>query len=109
MDNGQQDAGQRGSASTMPTEAEIAEIIAKAEAGQKYLAILKLGVETWNRWKQAAPGTTLDLSGTDLSEMDLGGVNFSGMDLRGATLSETNLSLFSTVESHLNKRIDASN
>jgi uncharacterized protein YjbI with pentapeptide repeats len=79
----------------MPTEAEIAEIIAKAEAGDDHLAILKLGVETWNRWREyyldAPKLLAADLSGADLIEANLSEANLYSADLYHANLSNADL------------------
>lgn len=51
-------------------------------ANEEHLAILKQGVEVWNKWREANPDVRPDLSKTNLYEADL----------RWANLSETNLS-----------------
>jgi hypothetical protein len=76
----------------MPTEAEIAEIIAKAEAEHQYALILRLGAETWNRWRKQHTDVVADLRGVDFSKtnlekVDLSRVDLSEADLRGARLS----------------------
>lgn len=55
-------------------------------ANPEHLALLKQGVEAWNRWRQANPGIQPDLRGANLREADLRGV-----DLRGADLLRANL------------------
>jgi hypothetical protein len=75
-------------------------------ANEAHLAILKKGVEAWNRWRKENPGIAPDLNEANLSEVALGGanlrnaklirsnlegVNLGGMDLSGAELWGTNL------------------
>ena len=61
-------------------------------ANEEHLAILKKGVDTWNRWREENPGTCPDLALADLWWADL-----HGADLRGVNLldfcSEDNLLL----------------
>jgi uncharacterized protein YjbI with pentapeptide repeats len=75
-------------------------------ANAKHLAILKQGVEVWNRWRQEQRKSygeeRLDLRGAELRSADLvkvnfgrsyitsrhGGMHFAYVDLRGADLSE---------------------
>ncbi len=56
-------------------------------ANAEYLAILKQGVEKWNRWRERNPDIRLDFTGADLSRADL-----SGADLHGATFFRADLS-----------------
>ena len=42
-------------------------------ANQKHLAILKQGVEVWNKWRQEHPEVKPDLSDADLSNIALTG------------------------------------
>lgn len=66
-------------------------------ANQKQLAVLKLGVKHWNKWRKKIDYfTKLDLSNTDLSGINLDGVNFNsvklyGVNLDGATLRHAKL------------------
>jgi TIR domain/Pentapeptide repeats (8 copies) len=72
-------------------------------ANDEHVAILKQGVEAWNRWRDENPDLYPDLSGADLSRVDanlrganlfgadLRGANLFGADLRGANLAETDL------------------
>jgi uncharacterized protein YjbI with pentapeptide repeats len=55
-------------------------------ANQEHLAILKQGVEVWNRWREEYPETKPDLGRTDL-----GGINLSGINFHRANLSRANL------------------
>jgi hypothetical protein len=45
-------------------------------ANPEHLAILKQGVEIWNKWKTDHPEIKTDLSHVDLSKKDLSGINF---------------------------------
>ena len=63
---------------------------------REHLAILRLGVTTWNRWRWAHPAIRPDLSyadlrEADLQEVDLGGVVLADVDLSGADLTNANL------------------
>ena len=70
-------------------------------ANQEQLAILKQGVEVWNKWRGENPNTEIDLSKADLHEaylvkVDLhrailGGANLRESDLREADLHEADL------------------
>lgn len=61
-----------------------------------HLAILKQGVEVWNRWRKKHPQIKPDLCQAHLTEMDLRQANFrasllSNVDFTGANLAEANL------------------
>lgn len=72
-------------------------------ANEEHVALLKSGVEAWNRWREANPDVRPDLSGAKLSTrrqpLDLRGINLrranlsdaclSGADLRDADLRQT--------------------
>ena len=68
-------------------------------ANPEHLAILKQGVEAWNKWREENPGTKIDLRKTNLSETDLrwadlreakiSRADFRSADLRGARLNWT--------------------
>jgi uncharacterized protein YjbI with pentapeptide repeats len=65
-------------------------------ANPEHLAILKQGVEIWNRWRRENPSVhpdlrEADLRGADLYAADLTAVNFGGTDLSGACLSGAEL------------------
>jgi hypothetical protein len=65
-------------------------------ANEEHLAILRQGVEAWNRWRAENPDVRPDLSNTNLEAMDLTGavlsnVLFQNASLRAATLSNANL------------------
>ena len=66
-------------------------------ANEEHLAILRQGVEVWNRWRQenqtVKPDLSdADLSDADLSDADLSDANLSRANLRYVNLSGTNLS-----------------
>jgi len=61
-----------------------------------HLAILKKGVEAWNKWRQENPSIEPDLSGADLegeilAEVDFCRTNLSKANLNSAILREANL------------------
>jgi uncharacterized protein YjbI with pentapeptide repeats len=70
-------------------------------ANEEHLAILRQGVEVWNRWRAENPDVTPNLARADLRETnlreanlrmaDLTGVIFSWADLRMADLTGANL------------------
>ena len=55
-------------------------------ANEEHLAILKQGVEAWNRWREENPTIRPDLSGANLSEANLIKADLRRADLRGADL-----------------------
>ena len=55
------------------------------------LAILKQGVQDWNRWRNDNPTVRPQLSKADLSCRILGDVNFVKADLRECDFTNTNL------------------
>jgi uncharacterized protein YjbI with pentapeptide repeats len=60
-------------------------------ADSEHLDILKNGVETWNRWREANPESRPDLSASMLSRQDLKGANLSRCSLAEAHLNRTYL------------------
>lgn len=60
-------------------------------ANTEHLAILKQGVEVWNRWRERHPKATPDLSEANLSQMELRQGNFHKVILSGANLSAASL------------------
>ena len=56
-------------------------------ANDEHVALLKQGVDAWNKWREANPDILLDLRRADLS-----GANLSWADLYRAKLSEAHLS-----------------
>ena len=62
-------------------------------ADEEHVALLKQGVEVWNRWRKENPAITgVNLLGADLAGMDLRGADLRGADLQGANLKEANFS-----------------
>jgi hypothetical protein len=66
-------------------------------ANEKQLAILRQGVDVWNRWMHKHPRANIDLKNADLRKADLKGanlvrVNMRGANLRGAELMSADLS-----------------
>jgi len=65
-------------------------------ANSEHLAMLKQGVEVWNRWRKKHPQLKPDLCQANLTEMDLRQANLrasllSSVDFTGANLAEANL------------------
>jgi uncharacterized protein YjbI with pentapeptide repeats len=61
-------------------------------ANEEHLAILRQGVEVWNRWREEHPGVAPDLSGASLRRLPFVGYNLCGAVLREADLSRADLS-----------------
>ena len=70
-------------------------------ANNEHLAILKQGVEVWNKWRDENQYVRPNLSGTDLSKADLSGANLGGAFLLQANLNGANLSGAFLVEAFL--------
>jgi uncharacterized protein YjbI with pentapeptide repeats len=61
-------------------------------ANDEHVAILKQGVDAWNKWRDENPDIRYpDLSGADLSGADLSAANLTDAYLMGANLSRANL------------------
>lgn len=58
-------------------------------ANPEHLAILKQGVEAWNKWRKEHPDTVPDLSRAELQGLDLSKTNLGRAYLRGAKLDNT--------------------
>ncbi len=63
-------------------------------ANKKHLAIIKKGVDVWNKWREGNPDIVPDLvdanlRGVYLRNADLSRANLTGADLSGAVLLET--------------------
>ena len=58
-------------------------------ADQEQLAVLKQGVDVWNKWREDNPKEHIELSGTDLPHLILHGANLRGANLRRTDLTET--------------------
>jgi uncharacterized protein YjbI with pentapeptide repeats len=61
-------------------------------ANPEHLAILKQGVEEWNKWRRAHPEIRPELSVANLSGANLSGANLNGAILTVANLYESTLS-----------------
>ncbi len=82
-------------------------------ANPEHLAILKQGVEEWNRWRKehadvrpdfsAAELKSMTLGGADLSAADLGDANLSWAELEGANLVGAGLAGADLSGAHLNR------
>ena len=70
-------------------------------ANDEHVAILKQGVDAWNKWRRENPEVRPNLSEADLSEADLINANLQGADLSGANLQGANLSLAYLKETNL--------
>nr|WP_321513003.1 pentapeptide repeat-containing protein [uncultured Pseudodesulfovibrio sp.] len=72
-------------------------------ANEKHVAILKQGVEVWNKWRKDNPDEMPNLSHTDLSGTDLKEINFEGAFLFNVNFKKTNLTLATFTEAYLEK------
>jgi hypothetical protein len=61
-------------------------------ANEEHVALLKQGLEVWNKWREENPDISPDLRSPDLRSEDLSGANLSSPDLRSEDLSGANLS-----------------
>jgi hypothetical protein len=52
-------------------------------ADEKHVALLKQGVEVWNKWRQNTRDIKVDLSDANLNGADLSLARLRGADLRG--------------------------
>ena len=57
-------------------------------ADKEQLAILKQGVDVWNKWREENPYVVTNLSGAKLNDADLNNADLQGADLQGAQLSK---------------------
>ncbi len=60
-------------------------------ANDEQLALLKLGMIEWNRWRLSHPDTPIDLAGANLQRAILIGRDLQGADFRGSDLNEASL------------------
>lgn len=60
-------------------------------ADEEQLAILRQGVDTWNKWRKRNTNTLIDLTEADFQQRDLEGVNFREAHLFKANLAKANL------------------
>jgi uncharacterized protein YjbI with pentapeptide repeats len=70
-------------------------------ANKEHLAILKQGVETWNRWREENPEIVPDLKGANLKGAYLCGADLSNANLSSANLSSANLSVANLSDANL--------
>lgn len=61
-------------------------------ASDKYLEILRQGVQTWNEWRKEKTLTTLDLTGINFAHQSLHGINLSNAHLQQASFYSADLS-----------------
>ncbi|MGL5831870.1 MAG: pentapeptide repeat-containing protein [Waterburya sp.] len=60
-------------------------------ANPEHLAILKQGVEVWNKWREDNPAIKPNLRGAKLRDKLLEGANFSGADIRSTDFTNAKL------------------
>jgi len=72
-------------------------------ANEEQLAILRQGVEVWNKWREKNSGIKIDLRVADLSKINLSESNLQGVDLGGASLNGANLILANLTSAYLKK------
>jgi uncharacterized protein YjbI with pentapeptide repeats len=60
-------------------------------ANPEHLAILKQGVEIWNKWRKDNPSIEPDISNADLRGSSLQRADLNKVKLRGADLSGADL------------------
>ena len=61
-------------------------------ANDEHVALLKQGVDAWNKWRDENPRVRVDVSGEDLREAFLSGADLTEADLRKAFLADADLS-----------------
>ena len=61
----------------------------KSMANEEQLAILKQGVEVWNKWREENPHVEIDLGKAELGGADLRGANLREAQLVGTNLTES--------------------
>ena len=60
-------------------------------ANEEQLAILRQGVDVWNKWREEHPGVEIDLSDASLKRTNLKKVMLRGANLSGTDFSQTRL------------------
>jgi hypothetical protein len=60
-------------------------------ADKEQLAILKQGVQVWNKWREEHPEVIINLTKANLMRANLSGANLAGADLRKADLRKADL------------------
>jgi hypothetical protein len=72
-------------------------------ANEEQLAILRQGVEVWNKWREENPGVEVDLSNANLKRANLQKVVLHGANMSSADFSEASLAWADLSESNLCK------
>jgi uncharacterized protein YjbI with pentapeptide repeats len=70
-------------------------------ANEEQLAVLKQGVEVWNKWRQENSAADLDLTEADLTRAELSGADLSNASLRDARLRGADLTYANLREASL--------
>src|SRR6185295_2848934 len=60
-------------------------------ANEEQLAILKQGVEVWNKWREENPDAKVDLFHAELENINLSNANLSEAELSYSRLMDANL------------------
>ena len=71
-------------------------------ANEEHVAILRQGVEVWNRWRAEHPSIEADFQGANLR-----GASLAGAFLQGANLQEANLTRADLVKSDVTWALSA--
>ncbi|AFZ33604.1 pentapeptide repeat protein (plasmid) [Gloeocapsa sp. PCC 7428] len=72
-------------------------------ANEEHLALLRQGVEVWNKWRENNSKAEIDLSGANLRKANLRDANFRQANLRKADLSGANLVRAAFLEADLSE------
>lgn len=72
-------------------------------ANEEQLAILKQGVDVWNKWREDNPDVEIDLSHANLVDLNLSHADLTEAILISADLSNTNLTEANLYSANLNK------
>ena len=72
-------------------------------ANEEQLAILKQGVDVWNRWREENPDAEIDLSKANLKYFYLSKANLRKANLSEADLDESDLYIADLTEANLNR------
>jgi hypothetical protein len=70
-------------------------------ANDEHVAILKKGVDAWNKWRCENESFRPDLTGADLTGADLSEANLSGANLSGAKLSGADLTVAALIQADM--------
>ncbi len=74
-------------------------------ADEEHLAILKQGVDVWNKWREKHLTIKPNLVDAYLAKLDLTGVNLRKADLKGADLTEAVLKRADLTRAHLTEAV----